>query len=103
MDFWGYRNATTLVEMCVFLSLLLFEGKNLKIDAFVEMHMYEFLENATVKFLFLLEILLFYRVRKHIPFTIMPRFLLVYVNQIIVRSETFSISIFSNDYYFYLR
>ena len=32
----------------------------------------------------------------------MPRFPLVYVNNTIVRSETFSISIFSNDYYFYL-
>ena len=38
--------------MCVFLRLSLFEGKNLKIDAFVEMHMYKFLENATVDFLF---------------------------------------------------
>ena len=46
MDFWWYRNATTLVELCVFL----FEGKQLKFDAFVEMHMYKFLENATVDF-----------------------------------------------------
>ena len=50
-----YRNATTLVELCVFLSLSLFEGKKLKIDAFVEMHMYKFLENATVDFQFLCE------------------------------------------------
>ena len=33
----------------------------------------------------------------------MPRVPLVYVNKTIVRSETFSISIFSNDDYFYLR
>ena len=52
-------------------------------------------------FYFCLKILFFYRVRKHVPLTIMPRFSLVYVNQTIVRSETFSISIFSNDYYFY--
>ena len=51
MDFWWHRNATTLVELSVFLSLSLFEGKKtLKIDAFVEMHMQKFLENATVDF-----------------------------------------------------
>ena len=41
--------------MCVFLSFSLFEGKKLKIDTFVEMHMYKLLENATVDFLFLFE------------------------------------------------
>ena len=67
------------------------------------MHMYKLLENATVDFLFLFENIIFYRVRKHAPLTIMPRFPLVYVNKTIVRKETFSIGIFSNDYYFYLR
>ena len=52
-------------------------------------------------FYFFLKIF-FYRVRKHAPLTIMPRFPLVYVNKTIVRIETFSIIIFSNDYYFYL-
>ena len=55
MDFWWYRNATALVELCVFLRFSLFEGKKLKIDTFVEMHMYKLLENATVDFLFLFE------------------------------------------------
>ena len=55
MDFWRYRNATALVELCVFLSFSLFEGKKLKIDTFVEMHMYKLLENVTVDFLFLFE------------------------------------------------
>ena len=55
MDFWWYRNATELVKLCVFLSFSLFEGKKLKIDTFVEMHMYKLLENATVDFLFLFE------------------------------------------------
>ena len=54
-------------------------------------------------FYFFLKILFFYRARKHVLLTIMPRFHLVYLNKTIVRSETFSISIFSNDYYFYLR
>ena len=102
MDFWWYRNATALVELCVFLSFSLFEGKKLKIDTFVEMHMYKLLENATVDYFFL-KISFFYRVKKHAPLTIMPRFPLVYVNKTIVRNETFSISIFSNYYYFYLR
>ena len=51
---------------------------------------------------FFLKILFFYRVKKHAPLTIMPRFPLVYVNKTIVRNETFSISIFCNYYYFYL-
>ena len=56
MDFWWYRNAIALVELCVFLSFSLFEGKKqLKIDTFVELHMQKFLENATVEFLFLFE------------------------------------------------
>ena len=55
MDFWWYRNATTSVELCVFLSLSLFEGKKLKTDAFVKTHRYKFLENATVDFQFLYE------------------------------------------------
>ena len=53
MDFWWYRNATALVEFCVFFRC--FRSKKLKIDAFVEMYMYKFLENATVDFLFLYE------------------------------------------------
>ena len=40
--------------MC-FLEFSLFEGKKLKTDTFVEMHMYKFLENAKVDFLFLFE------------------------------------------------
>ena len=55
MDFWWYRNATALVELCVFLSFLLFEGKKLKIDTFVEMHKYKLLETDMVDFLFLFE------------------------------------------------
>ena len=57
MDFWIYRNATALVELCVFLSFSLFEGKKnkLKIDTFVEVHMYKLLENVTVDLLFLFE------------------------------------------------
>ena len=42
-------------QLCVFLSFSLFEGKKLKIDTFVEMHMYKLLENATVDFLFRFE------------------------------------------------
>ena len=91
----GFLNATALVELCFFLSFSLLEGKTLKTDTFVEMHMYKFLENATVDFFyFFLKILFFYRVRKHVPLNILPRFPLVYVNKTIVRSETFSISIF---------
>ena len=37
------------------LSFSLFEGKKLKIDTFVELHMHKFFENATVDFLFLFE------------------------------------------------
>ena len=55
MDFWWYRNATALLELCVFLSFSLFAGKKLKIDTFVELHMHKFLENTTVDFLFLYE------------------------------------------------
>ena len=50
-----YTCNSILVELCVFLSFSLFEGKKLKIDTFVEMHMYKLLENATVDFLFLFE------------------------------------------------
>ena len=65
MDFWWYRNATPLVELCVFLSLSLFEGKKkLKIDAFVEMHMYKFLKNATVDFQFLYENIILLKSKK---------------------------------------
>ena len=55
MDFWWYRNATALVELCVFWNFSLFEGEKLKFDTFVELHMHTFLENATVDFLFLFE------------------------------------------------
>ena len=56
MDLWWYRNATALVELCVFFfSFSLFEGKQFKIDTVVEMHMYKLFENVTVDFLFLFE------------------------------------------------
>ena len=38
-----------------FLEFFIVWGKKLKIDTFVEMQMYTFLENATVDFLFLFE------------------------------------------------
>ena len=62
-----------------------------------------FLKTLRSIFNFFMKIFFFYRVRKHVPLTIMLCFPLVYVNKTIVRSKTFSISIFSNDYYFYLR
>ena len=40
--------------MC-FLEFFFVEGKKLKIDTSVELHMHKFLENATVDFLFLFE------------------------------------------------
>ena len=42
----------SISRIVCFLELSLFEGKKLKIDTFVELHMHKFLENATVDFVF---------------------------------------------------
>ena len=88
----------SISRIVCFLEFSLFEGKNLSNCTCIN-----FLKTLRSIFYFFLKILSFYRERKHVPLTIMPRVPLVYVNKTIVRSETFSISIFSNDYYFYLR
>ena len=49
------QKCNSISRIVFFLGFSLFEGKKLKIDTFVETHMYKLLENATVNVLFLFE------------------------------------------------
>ena len=96
------RNIADWKWICVFSRVFVaWEQKNSKLIHLSNCTCINFLKTLRSVSYFFLKILFFYRVR--LPLTIMPRVPLVYVNKTIVRSETFSISIFSNDYYFYLR